>query len=103
MPGVPVVSVFYSSLDASSGKGKTALKGKNKGKKPGAINPRLALFEQPRHILQLAELVLILILGKPPQVSPVGGLVHIPGPFWYPAAKPEAIYAEGRRLQVPSR
>lgn len=67
------------------------------------LGDSLSSFEYPqypRHILQLAALVLILIPGKPPQIAPICSLVHIPGPLWYPAAKPEPVYEEGRRLQV---
>ena len=63
----------------------------------------IASFEPPqqsRHIQQLTALVLVLIPGEPPQITPICGLVHIPGAVWYPAAKIEPIYEEGRRLQV---
>ena len=70
---------------------------------PGNLGNLLASLEYPQyphHVLQLAALVLILILGELPQIAPICSLVHIPRPVWYPAAKTESVYEEGRRLQV---
>ena len=65
----------------------------------------IASFEPPqqsRHIQQLTALVLVLIPGEPPQITPICGLVHIPGPVRHPAAKAEPVYGERRRFQVLS-
>lgn len=73
----------------------------------GAIIPRLLLFasleypQQPRHVLQLTALVLILVLCEPPQIFPVCGLVHISGPLWNPCTKTEPVRAHpGPCVQV---
>lgn len=66
--------------------------------KPGALSlpacAFLALLEYPqylRHVLHLPDLVAFLILGEPPQIFPIGGLVHIPGPLRCPCAEAESI------------
>ena len=51
-------------------------------------------MQQPRHVPQLTALVLILVLGEPPQIAPVSALVHVPGPLWYPCAKAEPVRPE---------